>query len=69
MIPKVIRSLLTVVVLRPILGIVCQAQRLPETRHLRNVVLNGEAKPVGRASRPSRLWGSCWSCRIAIRGR
>ena len=52
------KSLLTIAALVPALNIVCQAQSLrPSTRHVRDVVLNGQAKPVGRlaATEPMRL--------------
>lgn len=44
-----LRSLLTIVALVPFLDIVCQAQTLPlSTRHLRDVVLHGQARLVGQ---------------------
>jgi len=49
MIRKLSKSLLTIVALVPVVSIVCQAQPLPLlTRHVREVVLNGQAKPVGQ---------------------
>jgi len=49
MIRKFCTSLLTTVALVPVVTIVCQAQPLPPaTRHVRDVVLNGQAKSVGR---------------------
>jgi len=42
-------SLLTIAALVPAVNIVCQAQSLsPATRHVRDVVLNGQAQSVGR---------------------
>ena len=58
MIRKLRTSLLTIVALVPVVNVVCQAQSLPPaTRHVRNVVLNGQAKSVGRlpATQPMRL--------------
>jgi subtilase family serine protease len=58
MIRKSSISLLTLVALVPAVNIVCRAQSLsPLTRHVRNVVLNGQAKSVGRlpAAQPMRL--------------
>jgi subtilase family serine protease len=49
MIRKLSKSLLTIVALAPVMNIVAQAQSLPLlTRHVRAVVLNGQAKPVGQ---------------------
>ena len=49
MIRKLSKPLLTIVALVPVVNIVCQAQSLPLlTRHVREVVLNGQAKPVGQ---------------------
>ena len=43
------KSLLAIVALVPVVTIVCQAQSLPLlTRHVRQVVLNGQAKPVAQ---------------------
>ena len=43
------RTLLTILAAVSLMGIVCQAQsRQPLTRHVREVVLNGQALPVGR---------------------
>jgi kumamolisin len=50
--------LLTIVALVPVVNIVCQAQSLsPATRHVRDVVLNGQAQSVGRlpATQPMRI--------------
>ena len=58
MIRKLSVSLLTIAALVPIMNVVCQAQSLhPLTRHVRDVVLNGQAKSVGRlpATEPMRL--------------
>ena len=58
MIRKLRTSLLTIVALVPVVNVVCQAQSLsPATRHVRDVVLNGQAKSVGRlpATQPMRL--------------
>ena len=58
MIRKLRTSLLTIVALVPVVNIVCQAQSLPPaTRHVRDVVLNGQAQSVGRlpATQPMRL--------------
>lgn len=58
MIRKLRTSLLTIVALVPVVNIVCQAQSLsPATRHVRDVVLNGQAQSVGRlpATQPMRL--------------
>jgi kumamolisin len=42
-------SLLTIAALVPVVNIVCQAQPLPPaTRHVHDVVLNGQAKSLGR---------------------
>jgi len=56
MVRKLRTTLLTIVALVPVVNIVCQAQSLV-TRHVRDVVLNGQAKSVGRlpASQPMRL--------------
>ncbi|MGA2740422.1 MAG: S53 family serine peptidase [Bryobacteraceae bacterium] len=49
MIQKLRTTLLTIVALVPAVNIVCQAQSLhPSTHHVREVVLNGQAKSVGR---------------------
>jgi subtilase family serine protease len=49
MIRKFSTSLLTIVALVPLVNIVCDAQSLPPlTRHVRDVVLNGQAKPIGQ---------------------
>jgi len=51
-------SLLTVLAVVSLMSIVCQAQsRQPLTRHVREVVLNGQALPVGRVptAQPMRL--------------
>jgi subtilase family serine protease len=49
MIRKLSKSLLTIVALMPVVTIVCQAQPLPAlTHHVRDVVLNGQAKLVGQ---------------------
>jgi len=48
---KLSTFLLTVVALGSVVNLVCVAQSLPAapwTRHVRDVVLNGQAKPVGR---------------------
>jgi kumamolisin len=58
MIRKLRTSLLTIVALVPVVNVVCQAQSLsPATRHVRDVVLNGQAQSVGRlpATQPMRL--------------
>src|ERR1022692_5314761 len=58
MIRKLRTSLLTIVALVPVVNVVCQAQSLsPSTRHVRDVVANGQAKSVGRlpATQPMRL--------------
>jgi hypothetical protein len=58
MIRRLSTSLLTIVALVPVVNIVCQAQSLPPlTRHVRDVVLNGQAQSVGRlpATQPMRL--------------
>jgi kumamolisin len=58
MIRRLSTSLLTIAALLPVVNIVCQAQSLPPlTRHVRDVVLNGQAKPAGRlpATQPMRL--------------
>jgi kumamolisin len=58
MIRKLSTSLLTIAALVPLVNIVCQAQALPpSTRHVRDVVLNGQAQSVGRlpATQPMRL--------------
>jgi subtilase family serine protease len=58
MIRKLSTSLLTIAALVPVANMVCQAQPLPpSTRHVRDVVLNGQAKPVGRlpATQPMRV--------------
>ena len=58
MIRKLSTSLLTIVALVPVVNIVCQAQSLsPATRHVRDVVLNGQAQSVGRlpATQPMRI--------------
>jgi len=49
MIRKLSKSLLTIVALAPVVNIVCQAQSLPLlTRHVRAVVVNGQAKSIGQ---------------------
>src|SRR5271157_1257937 len=51
-------SLVAIAALVPIMNVVCQAQSLhPLTRHVRDLVLNGQAKSVGRlpATEPMRL--------------
>jgi subtilase family serine protease len=49
MIRKLSTSLLTIVALMPVVNIVGRAQSLhPSTRHVRDVVVNGQAKSVGR---------------------
>ena len=49
MIRKLRTSLLTIAALVPVVNTVCQAQTLPAlTHHVRDVVLNGQAKPVGQ---------------------
>jgi subtilase family serine protease len=49
MIRKLCTSLLTIVALAPVVNIVCQAQSVSlRTRHVRDVVLYGQAKSVGR---------------------
>jgi kumamolisin len=48
MIENIRRSLLTIAMLAPVASIVGYAQTLPPTRHVRDVILNGEAKSVGR---------------------
>jgi kumamolisin len=41
--------LLTIAALAPVVNIVCQAQSLPTlTHHVRDVVVNGQAKPIGQ---------------------
>ena len=58
MVRKLRTSLLTIVALVPIVNVVSQAQSLPlATRHVRDVVLSGQAKSVGRlpATQPMRL--------------
>ena len=58
MVRKLRTSLLTIVALVPVVNIVCQAQSPPlATRHVRDVVLSGQARSVGRlpASQPMRL--------------
>jgi kumamolisin len=58
MIRRLSTSLLTIAALLPVVNIVCQAQSVPPlTRHVRDVVLNGQAKPAGRlpATQPLRL--------------
>jgi len=58
LIQKLRTSLLTIAALVPALGLVCQAQPLlPSTRHVRDVVLNGQARSLGRlsATQPLRL--------------
>ena len=46
-----LRTSLSIATLLPIASIICQAQPLPLlTRHTRDVVLNGEAKPAGPAA-------------------
>jgi len=58
MIRKLSVSLVAIAALVPIMNVVCQAQSLhPLTRHVRDVVLNGQAKSVGRlpATEPMRL--------------
>ena len=49
MIRKLRTSLLTIAALAPVLNMVCQAQSLPTlTRHVRDVVANGQAKLIGQ---------------------
>ena len=49
MIRRVRTSLLSFAALVPALNMVCQAQSLaPLTRHVRQEVLNGQAKPIGQ---------------------
>jgi subtilase family serine protease len=49
MIRKLGKLLLTIVALVPVVNTVCQAQSLPcLTRHVRDVVLNGQAKPIAQ---------------------
>jgi subtilase family serine protease len=49
MIRKLRKSLIAIVALAPVVNIVCQAESLhPMTQHVRDVVLNGQAKQVGR---------------------
>src|ERR1035437_10317528 len=58
MIRKLRTSLLTIVALVPVVNVVCQAQSLSQaTRHVRDVVLNGQAQSVGRlpATQPMRI--------------
>jgi len=46
---KLRTSLLTIAALAPVVNIVCQAQSLPTlTHHVRDVVVNGQAKPIGQ---------------------
>ena len=49
MLRKLRTSLLTIAALAPVVNIVCQAQSLPTlTHHVRDVVVNGQAKPIGQ---------------------
>jgi hypothetical protein len=55
---KLRTSLVTIAALVPVMNIVCQAASpAPATRHVRDVVANGQAKSVGRlpATEPMRL--------------
>jgi kumamolisin len=58
MVRKSCSSLLSIAALVPVMNFVCQAQSAaPLTRHVRTVVLNGDAKALGRlpATQPMRL--------------
>jgi subtilase family serine protease len=49
MLRKLTKSLLTIAALAPAMTVVCQAQSLPTlTRHVREVVANGQAKTIGQ---------------------
>jgi kumamolisin len=49
MIRKLRKSLIAIVALAPVVNMVCQAESLhPMTQHVRDVVVNGQAKQVGR---------------------